>query len=233
MPALSVPRGGALIAARAGRSRASKPGRQRGDPVGRRRRHRFIGAARCEARTAGAAIGRRTDSDLRVVVDDALQVAEEPLLEGRAGPALQSPPDRTGPRGRRGNPRPSRPSSAAGPTRAPASRRSGSRRQRVAPGSRRGRCTGRSRRRDAGAGLGAAARTHAGAITPYSHSRPRADPRARPKRCEARSKAGSAAEGLPPRGNRKERMKGPRPARMPGYGAGSKCFGPCLELLSS
>jgi len=63
------------------------------------------------------------------------------------------------------------------------------------------------------------------AVTPESRSFPSAEPRARPKRCEARSRAGRAAGELPPRGGREERMKGPRPARMPGYGAGSKRLG--------
>jgi hypothetical protein len=40
----------------------------------------------------------------------------------------------------------------------------------------------------------------------------------------ARSRAGRA-KGLPPRGGREERMKGPLPARMPGYGAGSRRLG--------
>jgi hypothetical protein len=63
------------------------------------------------------------------------------------------------------------------------------------------------------------------AVTPVSRSFPRADPRARPRTCEARRSAGSAAGELPPRGGREEYMKGPRPARMPVYGAGSKYLG--------
>src|SRR5664280_2382064 len=63
------------------------------------------------------------------------------------------------------------------------------------------------------------------AVTPVSRSFPRADPRARPRTCEARRSAGSAAGELPPRGGQEEYMKGPRPARMPVYGAGSKYLG--------
>ena len=41
----------------------------------------------------------------------------------------------------------------------------------------------------------------------------------------ARRRAGSAAGELPPRGVREECMKGPRRARMPVYGPGSKRLG--------
>ena len=70
-----------------------------------------------------------------------------------------------------------------------------------------------------------------------SPSRPKADPRARPRRWAARRRAGRARAGAPPptvwpempyRGGREERMKGPRRARMPVYGAGSKYLG-CTE----
>src|ERR1035437_8364211 len=63
---------------------------------------------------------------------------------------------------------------------------------------------------------------------------PKGAPRAMPKRCVARRSAGSARAGappptvwpeMPPRGGREECMKGPRPARMPVYGAGSKYLG--------
>src|ERR1017187_7223665 len=63
------------------------------------------------------------------------------------------------------------------------------------------------------------------AVAPDSRSRPKAEPRARPKRCVARRSAGSTAAGLAPWGGREVGMKGPRPARMPVYGAGSKCLG--------
>jgi hypothetical protein len=54
---------------------------------------------------------------------------------------------------------------------------------------------------------------------------PSAEPRARPKRCEACRRAGRAAGKLPPGGGREECMKGPRRARMPVDGVGSKCLG--------
>ena len=63
------------------------------------------------------------------------------------------------------------------------------------------------------------------AVAPDSRSRPRADPRARPSRWVARKRAGSAARELPPGGGREECMTGPRRARMPIYGAGSKYLG--------
>ena len=70
------------------------------------------------------------------------------------------------------------------------------------------------------------------AVTPDSRNLPKAEPRARPERCVARRSAGSTAgasgrpptawPGLPARGGRKERMKCPRPSRMPVCGGVEK-----------